>query len=68
MKMKLTMMSFSMIFLSIFLKSNIQKKPRLLIGFRNQEMISKLIKISPVRAGPTFLLANKTEKRMRSLI
>jgi hypothetical protein len=54
--MKLTMMSFSMIFLSIFQKSNIQKKPLLLIDFHNQEMISKLIRI---------VLANKTEKKMR---
>ena len=68
MKMKLTMTSFSMIFLSIFLRSNIQKKPLLLIDFRNQEMIAKWIKISPVRAETTFLSAYKTEIRMRSPI
>ena len=59
MKMKPTMTSFSMIFRSIFQKSNIQKKPLLLIDFRNQEMIAKWIKI---------ISAYKTEIRMRSPI
>ena len=59
MKMKLTMTSFSMIFHNIFQRSNIQKKPLLLIDFRNQEMIAKWIKI---------ISAYKTEIRMRSLI
>ena len=59
MKMKLTMTSFSMIFLSIFQRSNIQKRLLLLIDFRNQEMIAKWIKI---------ISAYKTEIRMRSPI
>ena len=69
MTMRLNMMNSSMIFHSIFLRSNIQKRPQLLTDFRNQEdqeMKAKKIKISTVRAEATLLSAYRTEIRMRS--